>query len=131
MRRTIALTVAGSLVWIAIASRLVGEEGTETPKAVKKNTGNRLPKNYGKLGLTQQQKDRIYEIQGKYNPQISELEAKIKQLRSERDQMIESALTPAQRERLVELRGAGKEPTKAKKPGKTAATAQKPAGLQP
>ena len=131
MRRTIAVSVAGWLVWFGIASRLVGEEGKETPKAVKKNTGNRLPNNYGKLGLTQQQKEKIYEFQGKYNPQISELEAKIKQLRSERDQMIESALTPAQRERLVELRGAGKEESKAKKPAKAAATAQKRSGLQP
>lgn len=64
----------------------------------------RLPANYGKIGIADSQRDRIYEIQGEFNDRIDVLLAQIEELRVERDQAIDKILTDGQRARLKELR---------------------------
>lgn len=62
-----------------------------------------LPANYGKLSLTDEQKQRIYGMQAEYEAKIEKLEAEIKKLKNERNKKIESVLTAAQKERLKEI----------------------------
>lgn len=64
----------------------------------------RVPTYFGSLGLTAEQKEEIYAIQGRYIPQIQELQAKIESLRERAMADCEDVLTPAQRKILVEAR---------------------------
>ncbi|MCS6864574.1 MAG: hypothetical protein RMJ56_15815 [Gemmataceae bacterium] len=62
-----------------------------------------LPPNWGKLGLTEAQKQEIYKIQAKYNKEIDALEAKIKELKAARAKEERAVLTPEQKKRLEEI----------------------------
>ena len=62
-----------------------------------------LPPNWGKLGLTDTQKQDVYTIQGKYNSEIDKLDAKIKELKATRDKEMKAVLTPEQKKRLEEI----------------------------
>ena len=64
----------------------------------------RLPIYYGKLGVSEDQRDRIYTIQAQYDVQIDELLAQLEELRAKRDRAVESVLTAGQKQRLRELR---------------------------
>jgi hypothetical protein len=83
----------------------------------------RLPSNYGKLGISEQQRDRIYAVQAEYNDRIDILLVQIEELREARDAAIDEVLTDGQRQRLKELRAesikekASAKKTLTKKPG--------------
>ncbi len=68
--------------------------------APRKKIVNRLPNNFGKLGLTESQRQKIYALQAKYRAQLEALTAQIEALREEQNQEIESVLTPAQKAEL-------------------------------
>ena len=75
----------------------------------------RLPANYGKLGLTEAQKNSIYEVQKKYKSQLDDLEKQLDALKSKRDGEVEAVLSDAQRKILKDLVDAAKEAKKPKK----------------
>jgi Spy/CpxP family protein refolding chaperone len=62
-----------------------------------------LPPNFGKLGLTDVQKQQVYDVQAKYNTEIDKLEAKIRELKAARDKEVKGVLTPEQKKRLEEI----------------------------
>lgn len=72
-------------------------------EAAEKPSG-RLPNNYGKLGLTDAQKEKIYSIQAGYADRIEELMQQIEELRTKRDGEIAAVLTAEQRDRLSALK---------------------------
>lgn len=84
----------------------------------------RLPSNFGKLGISEQQRERIYSVQAEYNDRIDILLVQIEELRAARDAAIDEVLTDGQRQRLKELRV---ESIKEKVSGKKTAT-KKPGG---
>jgi Spy/CpxP family protein refolding chaperone len=89
-----------------------------------------LPPLWSRLGLTREQKDRIYAIRADYRPRIEELRQQIRAL--EKKQMAEMVelLTPAQKARRKELVDEQRE--KAGRPDKKASpTAEKPAEKPP
>jgi hypothetical protein len=59
-----------------------------------------LPQNYGKLGLNDAQKQRIYGIQATYRDRIDVLEQQIEALKEEQRKEIEGVLSADQRSRL-------------------------------
>ncbi len=63
-----------------------------------------LPFYFGKLGLSDQQKEQCYDIQAQYAAQIEALQKQIEKLQDERDLQMEKHLTPGQTLRLKELR---------------------------
>jgi hypothetical protein len=69
--------------------------------------------NWKRLGLTEEQTQKIYKIQGNYRGQIDKLEAQIRDLKKKERSEAELVLTAAQKQRLKEL-GSG-EPDKDKK----------------
>jgi translation initiation factor 2B subunit (eIF-2B alpha/beta/delta family) len=77
----------------------------------------KLPANYSKLGLTDEQKQAVYKAQAKYAEKIDKLKAEIKALQAEEKKDVEAVLTPEQKKRLVELLTGAKEPDK-KEPSK-------------
>ena len=89
----------------------------KTP-AKKKKARGRLPSNYGKVGLSDEQRQKIYGVQATYRTQLEELAKQIKALRSKRDAEIEAVLTDAQKQKLAELQEASqkKRDSKKKKP---------------
>src|SRR4051812_15449125 len=63
---------------------------------------HRVPPGYSKLGLTDQQREAIYKVQGKYYPQIQALEKQVDALRAKRESECEAVLTPAQKRLLAQ-----------------------------
>ena len=66
-------------------------------KATEKKSVNRLPSNYGKLGLTDAQKDKVYAINDKYDSQLDALEDQLKALRAKRGSETEAVLNAEQK----------------------------------
>ncbi len=73
-----------------------------------------LPKNWGKLGLSDDQKQKVYKAQAKYNEKIDKLKAEIKALQAEEKKELETVLTSDQKKRLIEILTGVKEPEKPK-----------------
>ena len=96
--------------------------------AAEKKTTNRLPANYGKLGLTDAQKDKVYTINDKYETQLDALEEQLKALKAKRGTEVEAVLTAEQKKILKDVMDDSKEKaTKAKaKPGDKDAPDAKP-----
>lgn len=80
----------------------------------------RLPNHFGKLDLTDDQRQSIYKIQDKYDSEIDQLEAKLQELKNLRQKEIEGVLTKEQQSRLKLLKNEG-----TKKPAANSAGSQK------
>ncbi|MFM7114417.1 MAG: hypothetical protein ACKO26_25050 [Planctomycetota bacterium] len=96
---------------LASSRDLAGQEKKEERKK------GFLPPNFGKLGLSDEQKQKIYGIQAKYKAEIEELNKKIKKTTEDQKAEIFSVLSSDQKEKLKEITGFEKKeaPGKAKK----------------
>ena len=74
--------------------------------AARKKPSGRLPRYFGKLGVSDEQRTKIYELQAKYAEQIEALEKELAALKDKRDGEIAGVLTAGQKTRLTELREA-------------------------
>lgn len=93
---------AGVLTATLVASGGITAQDVKKDDPVPKAKGF-LPMNWGKLGLTDAQKQDVYTIQGKYNTEIDKLDAKIRELKAARDKEMKAVLTPEQKKRLEEI----------------------------
>lgn len=80
-----------------------------------KKGGNRLPANFAKLQLSDDQKTKIYSVQATYDTQIDELKAKLKALQEKQESEIEAILKPEQLKELTDIRAAAKKKADDKK----------------
>ncbi len=99
--------VACGLVWAQDAPK-PGAKPTaanQAGQAGEKLTG-RLPNNYAKVGVTDEQRQKIYALQKQYDDQIDALMKQVEELRQKRDKELEKVLTPEQREKLKALNDA-------------------------
>ncbi len=71
----------------------------------------RVPNHYGKLDLTDEQKQRIYKVQQRHDPEIAKLEKQLALLKAREMAELEQVLTAPQRAQLEKLR---KDPAKSK-----------------
>lgn len=62
-----------------------------------------LPANWKKLGLTDEQTQKVYKIQGEYDAKIDALEAQIRKLKQDEKGDLMKVLTDAQKARLKEI----------------------------
>ncbi|WP_417851248.1 hypothetical protein [Thalassoglobus sp.] len=76
----------------------------ESAPAAKSNTQNRLPFYFGKLGVTNSQRQQLYSVQGAYESKLEALRNEMKALLKKRDAEMEQLLTPGQKLRLQELK---------------------------
>ena len=104
----------------------VGSRAADDPKQPTTKFRGQLYAKWRELGLTDEQKQRIYKIQSEYRIKIDELDKKIKALRREERSKAEEVLTAAQKARLKELLSGAPEPTK----DKTEPAKDKPAPLK-
>ena len=86
----------------------------EEKKAAKKAEG-RLPSNYGKIGLTDDQKKKVYDIQDRYEEEIKELEKKLADVKAKQTAEYEAVLTSNQKESLRALNEETKNKASSKK----------------
>lgn len=91
------------LTILMVGSVMTWHAAAQEKKPAKEPRGP-LPANYGKLGLSDEQKDGLYVIHGEYKAKIDALAEQIKKLQAERDSKLEEKLTAAQKTRLKELR---------------------------
>jgi TolA-binding protein len=92
------MSICGSLAWQALA-----EDAPAKPTPRKESRGQ-LPAQYGKLGLSDEVKDQLYQIDREYDEQIKKLADEIKELQVERDVKMQEKLTDTQRAQLKTLR---------------------------
>lgn len=92
------MSICGSLAWQAVA------EDAPAKPAARKEARGQLPSQYGKIGLSDEVKDQLYEIDRDYDEQIKKLTAEIKELQVERDAKMQEKLTDSQRTQLKTLR---------------------------
>ena len=108
-----AMAVGGFGAWQAVAQETPAKGGTPAAKVevpgepvAKKTARGPLPAQYGKLGLSDEIKDELYQIDDDYDAKIAVLTAEIKELQVERESKMQEKLTEAQRTQLKELRDA-------------------------
>jgi Spy/CpxP family protein refolding chaperone len=125
-RGWLASLVAAALV-LPMAARGADETKTPEPTPTVKTPGTapdttkprkaakgRLPPYYGKLPVTDEQRAKIYAIEGSFSPRIQDLRDQIDALEGQRDEQIKALLTPEQLDKLKAMMAEAK----AKRTGK-------------
>jgi Spy/CpxP family protein refolding chaperone len=79
-----------------------GQEPKQPPKVEPKAKGS-LPQGWGPLGLSADQKEKVYKVQAKYNDQIDKLEAEIKDLKAKMSKERLEILTAEQKKNLEDI----------------------------
>ena len=120
----VLLTCCSIVGWSQDSAKPTTKGAAAEKKTDEKKPTNRLPSNYGKLGLTDAQKDKVYAIQEKYDAQLDALEEQIKSLKTKRSSETEAVLSPEQKKILKDLTDEAKEKD-AKPKTKKAETAPK------
>ncbi|MBY0527847.1 MAG: hypothetical protein K2R98_30905 [Gemmataceae bacterium] len=96
--------------WLPVGAQDKKDDKKDTPTKVK----GVLPANWGKLGLTDEQKQKVYKVQADYRDKISDLEKQIKDLKDKEKGDMEKVLTDEQKKRLKDIL-TGKAPTEKEK----------------
>ena len=95
--------VNGRPVAVAQDARKVAakdEKSADGKSAKKVSSGDRLPANYAKIGLSDDQKKKIYDVQNNFEAQIDTLEKQIADLKAKQKAEVEGVLTPEQHKAL-------------------------------
>ena len=110
MSRFCLCALSGAL--LVLSGGLAGQDPKkEDPKAVKKDDTKKddtkvkgmLPPNWGKLGLSDEQKQNIYKIQNKYSAEIQKLQEQIDELNATKTKEMRAVLTADQKKKLEEI----------------------------
>ncbi|MBC8868325.1 MAG: hypothetical protein H8E44_02855 [Planctomycetes bacterium] len=103
------------------APKTMGKKRAQKPKTAPKKAGGRLPRYYGQIGLSDEQRGKVYEVQRTYREQIEELRKQLKAIEAKQKEEISEVLTEEQKAKLAELIGEPKKkrspPSKKKKSG--------------
>ena len=103
--RRIAILAACTLICCGIGDPGVLAQD-EAPSATAKETEARrgpLPFYYGKLGMSDEQREAAYDVMDAYDTKIEALKQQMKALMQEREEKLKATLTPGQKLRLQEL----------------------------
>jgi hypothetical protein len=95
---TAAVVVVG-LALLAVDRGFSQQEKGDAAPAIK----GKLPKNYSKLGLTDEQKQKIFTIEADFNTKIDGLRKQIKTLQAQQRVELEKVLTDDQKAALTRL----------------------------
>ena len=79
-------------------------ESAEATPTITAPPYRRVPNNFGKIGLSTQQREDIYAIRGQYRAELDELQQRIEQLEDNEMAECEAVLTDSQRTLLQQLR---------------------------
>jgi hypothetical protein len=98
------------LVTFALGDVSLGQNAKDEPVKFK----GVLPQNWGKLGLSDEQKQKVYKVQTDYDQKVGALEKQLKDLKAQEKSEMDKILTDAQKARLKEIL-LGKVPAEDKK----------------
>jgi hypothetical protein len=101
MKKAYALIGVAAVLFVA-GGYLFGDD-KDTKKETKVVKQGNLPANYNKLGLSDDQKKKLRDVQGEYGAKIQELQDQIRELRKKERLAMEDVLTDTQKARLREL----------------------------
>ena len=112
LRNALAVLVSASAMTIAsgglpLAAQEAGKAKVETKAKSGKRAFDptrRVPTYFGQLGLSDTQKDSIYEIQARHQPRIEALEQQLEELRAQSMKECEGVLTEPQKKMLGDRR---------------------------
>src|SRR5437868_9045369 len=94
----LALAAAGATL-NAQEPRTKAATKSDAPAAKKKNDPSRsVPNYFGQVGLTDEQRETIYKIQGKHQARIDELERQIDEIQAQMLRECEGVLTDTQKQ---------------------------------
>jgi Spy/CpxP family protein refolding chaperone len=119
----------GVLALVAFGGLLLGDDPKKAADAKKDpppKTTHSLPQGWKQLGLSDDQKKKIYAIEDEYEPKVAALKKQIEELQKKEKAEKYAVLSEDQKKKLKEIRetkdGGGTEPKKDdKKPDKSAA----------
>ncbi len=97
------LKIVAVHIALLIAGTGFADEGTQAPDKGKAKAVRRLPNNYGKIGLSKAQKEKIYQIQADYRSKIQALLRELEDLRTQQSLEIQSILTERQKKELNDI----------------------------
>lgn len=98
-------TVIKSLtLLVAIVALVASLSAQEIDSTAKKKRRGPLPFYFGKIGVDDDQREKLYDIQDSYDDKLKALRLEMKKLLAERDTAMEATLTPGQKLRLSELK---------------------------
>lgn len=131
-----SIALLAGMGWLGLEGAWGQEGAAKAPAPAKAEASGRraragqLPPYYRDV-VSDEQRQKIYAIQAEYNAQIAELEAKVAQLRRERDAKIEALLTPEQKKQIEDLRAAARTKRDSRRPPKAKAASTPPAPSKP
>jgi hypothetical protein len=102
------VAVALALLGVVYAQDKDKDKTAKDDKAPAVKLRGQLPTYFKKLGLRDDQVQKVYRVRATYKTKIDELKAKIDKLRAEEKEDLEKILTPEQVKRLKELRSGAK-----------------------
>lgn len=105
----VVTVLASSMIGLAQEASKPGKANPAAKSDQADGKKGRLPAHYGKVGLTEIQKQKIYGIQGQYDEQLDALEKQMDALKAKRDQEVEAVLTEDQRKIVKSLVDATKD----------------------
>jgi hypothetical protein len=82
--------------------KAAAKDSTDDSNA-KSDAKGRLPRNYGKIGISSDQKAKIYQIESDFSPRIKALRDQLSALTAQEDKEIRALLTADQLKKLDEL----------------------------
>ena len=141
-KKFVVATLASTLVVAAVSLNSIGQDAKKAdPKAkagAKEKPKGRLPAYYKDV-VTDEQRDKIYAIQAKFEKQLDDLQSQIDAVKAKQNDEIEALLSAEQKEKLAKVKaeadakktsgkkGDGDKGTKPAEPAKTTeATEKKP-----
>lgn len=105
MRRRLWIGFAVMLgLAVLLPQTITAQNDGDESNATNKEYRGPLPTHFGKLGMSDAQKEKVYSIQDSYEEQIEKLRKQIEQIEAKREAEIATLLTPGQKLRLKELR---------------------------
>jgi len=107
-------------VWSGMIAVVVLLSAAAVTGQDKKAKNKQLPQNYGKLGLSDDQKKRIYAIQDEYGDKIADLAKQLETLRKKQREEMAAVLTDDQKDALKKIlseKAGDTKPAPDKKPG--------------
>ncbi len=117
LRRLVAVAVSAGAMTLLFSSLPLGAQEPKVPSSETKTTpapakktfdpARRVPTYFGQLGLTNEQRESIYKLQGKHMPKIEALEKQIAEIRAQSLTECEGILTASQKQILEQRRESG------------------------
>jgi hypothetical protein len=98
MFRLAAALVSTGVCVVLFLSGVAGQDTKDTPKV-----RGQLPPGWKKIGLSDDQVQKVYRIQGQYRARISKLETELRELRTEERSAMFRVLTDDQKTKLRKL----------------------------